>query len=61
MTHDPQHEIWNPFCEQVDSLSASERVEMERGRAWAYYIEGGGGEPSYFDHQAWLKLRERGR
>ena len=25
MSHDPQHEIWNPFGEQVDSLSATER------------------------------------
>ena len=47
MSHDPQHEIWNPFCERVDSLSASERADMERGRAWAYYIEGGGGDRSH--------------
>ena len=61
MTHDPQHEIWNPLCERVDSLSASERADIERGQAWAYYINGGGGEPYYFDHQTWLKLQQRGR
>ena len=58
MSHDPQHEIWNPFCEQVDSLSAVERADMERGRAWAWYINGGGGDPRY---QTWIKNQERGR
>jgi hypothetical protein len=42
---DDQHEIWNPLCERVDGLSAIERADMERARAWAYYINGGGGEP----------------
>jgi hypothetical protein len=54
-------EIWNPFCERVDNLSASERADLERGLAWAYYINGGGGEPYYFDYQTWLKMQQRGR
>jgi hypothetical protein len=54
-------EIWNPFCERVDHLSASERADIERSRAWAWYLNGGGGEPYYFDHQTWLKMQERGR
>jgi hypothetical protein len=56
-------EIWNPFCERVDNLSASERADMERGRAWAYYINSGGtaGEPYHFDYQTWLKMQQRGR
>jgi len=61
MKHDPQHEIWNPFCERVDGLSAVERTDIERGQAWAYYINGGGGEPYYFDYQTWLKMQQRGR
>jgi hypothetical protein len=61
MSHDPQHEIWNPCGEQVDSLSASERVDMEKSRAWALYGNGGGGDPSYFDYQAWQRGRERSR
>jgi hypothetical protein len=37
MRHDdPQHEIWNPFCERVDTMSATERADMEIGRAWAW-------------------------
>ncbi len=37
MSHDPQHEIWNPFCERVDGLSAKQRADVERAEAWAYY------------------------
>ncbi len=54
-------EIWNPFCERVDNLSATERADMERARAWAWYLNGGGGEPYYFDHQTWLKMQPRER
>jgi hypothetical protein len=32
---------------------------MERGRAWAYFSNGGGGDPSYFDYPNWLKMTER--
>jgi hypothetical protein len=28
-----QHEIWNPFRERVDGLSATERADLERARA----------------------------
>ncbi len=61
MTHDPQHEIWNPCGERVDDLSASERVDTERGRAWAYYLNGGGGDPRYFDYQSYMRNVERSR
>ena len=61
MSHDPQHEIWNPFGERVDSLSAKQRADIERAEAWAYYLRGGGGEPRYFDHEAWLRMQERSR
>jgi hypothetical protein len=57
--HD-QHEIWNPFGELVDGLSAVERVDMERGRAWACYINGGGGDPRYFDYLTYIRNVERG-
>ncbi|MCP3476685.1 hypothetical protein NLM33_41720 [Bradyrhizobium sp. CCGUVB1N3] len=61
MRNDPQHEIWNPFCELVDGLSSKERADSERSRAWAYYLNGGGGEPRYFDYEGWLKMQERSR
>lgn len=54
-----QHDTWNPFCERVDGMSAIERSDMERGRAWAYFSNGGGGDPHYFDYQSWLKNAER--
>jgi hypothetical protein len=59
MRHDPQHEIWNPFCERVDGLSASERSEMKTAQSWAYYLNGGGGDPRYFDYQTWIRMVER--
>ena len=59
MSHDPQHEIWNPFGEQVDSLSATERADSERSRAWSCYANGGGGDPRYFDYINWFKSVER--
>jgi hypothetical protein len=61
MSHDTQHEIWNPFCERVDGLSATERADMERARAWACYANGGGGDPRYFDYQTYIRNAERER
>jgi hypothetical protein len=55
------HEIWNPFGERVDGLSATERADMERARAWAYFANGGGGQPEYFDAMTWLRNAERQR
>jgi hypothetical protein len=43
----------------VDGLSATERNDIERSRAWAWYLNGGGGDPYYFDYPAWLKTAER--
>ena len=60
MTQETQHEIYNPLCERVDGLSAVERADMERGRAWAYYLNGGGGDPKHFDYMAYIRNVERG-
>jgi hypothetical protein len=54
-----QHEIWNPFGERVDGLSAKERADIERGQAWAYYLNGGGGDPRYFDYHTYIRGVER--
>ena len=59
--NDPQHEIWNPLGERLDGLSPLERADMERGRAWAYYLNGGGGDPKYFDYVAYIRNVERER
>jgi hypothetical protein len=59
MSQQTQHEIWNPFFERVDSLSASERAQMEAARAWSWYANDGGGDPRYFDYISWLKNAER--
>jgi hypothetical protein len=56
-----QPDIWNPFGERVDNLSATERDDIERAQAWACYSNGGGGDPSYFDYTAWLRMKERSR
>jgi hypothetical protein len=61
MRQENQHEIWNPLGERVDRLSATERADIERARAWSYYANGGGGDPYYFDYMTWLKMRERSR
>ncbi|WP_315765153.1 MULTISPECIES: hypothetical protein [unclassified Bradyrhizobium] len=61
MSHAPQHEIWNPFCERIERLPPKERADIERAAAWAYYLRGGGGDPSYFDYETWLKMQERSR
>jgi len=58
MSHDDQWTLWDPF-KSCDGLTAKQRVQRERGEAWAYYINCGGGEPYYFDHEAWLKMQER--
>jgi len=61
MRHDPQHEIWSPFCERVDSLSATERADSERGRPWTWFVNGSGGNPSYCDYQTYIRSVERQR
>jgi len=61
MRQDTQNEIWNPFCERVDGLSATERTEIEISRAWAWYARGGGGDPSYFDPMTYTRMLERQR
>jgi hypothetical protein len=53
-------EIWNPFGEQVDGLSPTERYDMERAQAWSWYLNGGGGDPSWFDRASYMRSIERG-
>jgi len=54
-------EVWNPFGERVDHLSATERADMERAQAWAWYLNGGGGDPSWFDRMAYMRMIDRER
>jgi hypothetical protein len=59
MRREERDEIWNPFGERVDGLSPTERADMERSRAWAYYVNGGGGDPSWFDYPTYIRNIER--
>jgi hypothetical protein len=54
-----QHEVWDPFCSLVGGLSFTQRMEIERAEAWAYYLNGGGGDPAYFDYQTYIRGVER--
>jgi hypothetical protein len=42
-------------------LSAEQRLDLERAAAWAYYLNGGGGTPEYFDRPTWQRMQERSR
>jgi hypothetical protein len=41
-----------------DHLTAKQRVEMEIAQAWALYLNGGGGEPRYFDFITWSRMQQ---
>jgi len=41
--------VVHPLIRPWANLSPKERADIERSRAWAYYLRGGGGDPSYFD------------
>jgi hypothetical protein len=45
----------------IHGTSLTERLDAERGQAWAYYLNGGGGEPRYFDYLAYIRNVERER
>jgi hypothetical protein len=53
--------VWNPFAEVLDGLSMEERSDRERARAWTCYLNGGGGEPQWFDRPALVRNHERQR
>jgi hypothetical protein len=60
----PKFEIFDgavvhPLIAPWPGPSPEERADAARGAAWAYYLRGGGGDPSYFD--GWAAVRERGR
>ncbi len=39
--------------------SVKEMIDSWRAQCWAYYLNGGGGDPYYFDHEAWLRMQQR--
>jgi hypothetical protein len=50
------------ICPWPPGGSPQERADAERAAAWAYYLRGGGGDPSYFDGYRAMELaieRER--
>lgn len=53
--------IWNPFGERVDGLSTKDRADIQRAQAWALYLNGGGGDPRYFDYETYIRNVERSR
>jgi hypothetical protein len=51
--------MWEPLTatgERIHGLTGDQRVEVERGQAWAYYINGGGGEIAHFDGYKWYEM-----
>ncbi|MGW1425764.1 hypothetical protein ACWAT4_37180 [Bradyrhizobium manausense] len=51
--------MWEPLtatAERINGPNAAQRVEAERAAAWAYYINGGGGEIAYFDGYKWHEI-----
>ncbi len=63
MGQENQWTVWNPFGKPIDHLSGEQRAEMEKARAWAYYINGGRGpgEPYHFDYETWLRTQQQSR
>jgi hypothetical protein len=59
MRREDRDKVWNPFGEVVDDLSLAERDDRLRARAWAWYLNGGGGDPSWFDYPAYSRSAER--
>jgi hypothetical protein len=55
-----REETWDPLGE-VDGLSPEQRLEIQRKKAWEWFCNGGGGEPTFFDYPTYLKNLERGR
>jgi hypothetical protein len=55
-----QEDIWDPLGE-ADGLSLEQRLEIARGKNWELFLNGGGGEPTYFDYPTYLKNLERRR
>jgi hypothetical protein len=51
--------VIHPLIAPWPGPSPQERAEAERGRLWAYYLRGAGGDPSYFDGYTLARQRER--
>lgn len=60
MAQDDQWTVWDPFLTS-DRLTAKQRVQIQIAEAWALYLNGGGGEPRYFDFMTWSKMQESQR
>jgi hypothetical protein len=53
-------EIFNPFGERVDGLSAKERIDMERAQLYSLWSNGANINSNYYwDYQSWLRNAER--
>jgi hypothetical protein len=42
-------EVVNPFGEALRGISAEKQAQIELSELWAYYLNGGGGQPWYFE------------
>jgi hypothetical protein len=62
MSRKPREEIFDPFL-TLDEYGRSEyeRNEAWTGECWAYYINGGGGDPVWFDYWTYLQNIDRQR
>lgn len=56
-----REEVFDPFGElTVNGLSRTQVIEMWRAECWQWYLNGGGGDPFYFDYDTAIRtMRER--
>ncbi len=62
MARKPREEIFDPFL-TLDEYGRSEyeRNEAHKAECWAYYLNGGGGDPFYFDYDTAIRTIGRAR
>jgi hypothetical protein len=62
MARRSREEIFDPFCSlDENGHSEKERIDIWRSQCWAYFLNGGGGDPRYFDYLAVIRMNRHER